>query len=751
MTNMYINLLVAFSFFLLCPITAHGQMRFDPVVTDDGDEKTMPWTGGMNAPQFSNIDLNRDGIRDLVSFDRQGDILRTYLRLPASGRWIQSWEFEAFFPHLVDWLIVSDYDQDGVEDLFTSSSQTGVPGVTVYKGKYENETWSFELKPDRDKDYLQIPAGGGLANLYVSWEDVPAIQDVDGDGDLDILSFEPDGSYITYYQNQSVESGWGMDSLRFIVADFCWGKILENEINEEVFLSDNPDMCSDGNFLGEGHIETRHTGSTIAVFDPDFDNDLDALVGDISSRYLVFLRNGLNAEEAWITEQEIRFPANDTSVDIPYFIAAYFVELDDDPEEELLVAVNSRTLTEDRKSVWRYDDDPFTDGPLMYQLTQKGWLQDEMIDAGSYSRPAFADVNGDELIDLVVGGYHFSESAQSRIPSLWYFRNKGSITSPFFELVTNDFLGMSEFAALPTYDFFPAFGDMDANGSIDLMVGEQNGKLFFYKNISAEGDSMTFEPVIYPFMNIAVGVSATPQIADIIGDGLGDLVIGERTGNADMNGRCSNLNYFQNIGTPGNAAFNPDPAAAPNTACFGRVLFDLQIGLPQYSTPAIINTKDGLKMIIGSAPGYLQLYSDLQNGITGSVTLESDHLYGLDAGNRTSPALADLDHDGVYELAIGNQRGGIELVHTGIQVGTTGTGWQPEIVKPYQLKWDLHENRIEIVWQDQEGEIMLADVFGRILQTQITSPFSFDEYAPGIYFLLLGRDDKRWSEKLIRI
>jgi hypothetical protein len=56
-----------------------------------------------------------------------------------------------------------------------------------------------------------------------------------------------------------------------------------------------------------------------------------------------------------------------------------------------------------------------------------------------------------------------------------------------------------------------------------------------------------------------------------------------RTGNSDVNGRCSNLNYFQNNGSLGNPLFNPDVNASPNTGCFGRVLFNLPVGLPQYS------------------------------------------------------------------------------------------------------------------------------------------------------------------------
>ena len=120
----------------------------------------MAWAGGYNAPQFSNIDFNRDGITDLISFDRHGDILIPYIHLPASGRWIVDWSYASSFPKLVDWVLVVDYNHDGVEDLFTSASPYGIPGISVYKGSYENDEWKFTLQYDRGKPYLQILLAG---------------------------------------------------------------------------------------------------------------------------------------------------------------------------------------------------------------------------------------------------------------------------------------------------------------------------------------------------------------------------------------------------------------------------------------------------------------------------------------------------------------------------------------------------------------------------------------------------------------
>lgn len=747
------QILVLAAIFLFVEWTT-GQTRLDGI---EVVSKSMPWTGGWNAPQFSNIDLNRDGIPDLISFDRQGNVLNTFLRAPASGNWLIAREYEQYFPALVDWVLVADYDGDGIEDLFTSASPTGVPGISVFKGGYANDQWNFSLIKDRGAQYLQVPAGQGLANLYVSWEDIPAIVDVDGDGDLDILAFEPNGSFITYFANQSVENGWGRDSLRFMVKDICWGKILESDFSETVFLSDNPNTCSNGGFTGEPPVVIRHAGSTILAIDLDFDGDKDALIGDITSRRIVMLHNGRDAQQAWITDQDAHFPSENISVDMPYFLAAFQVELDDDPEPELLVSINSRTWAEDRVSVWRYDDDPITDGPLLFQLTEKGFLQNEMIDLGSYSHPAVADINGDELPDLIVGAHHYTEEGSLRMPGLWYFENRGTATQPRFELIDNNYLGLRALASDNIYDLSPAFGDIDGNGTIDLIIGANTGRLLFYKNKALPGQPVDYEPMIYPYMDINVGATSAPQLADINGDGLCDLIIGERTGNNDVSGRCSVFNYYENLGSVGNAVFQPDPAVAPNTQCYGRILFDIIPGLPQFASPTIVPGENGLIMLSGNDAGKLVLFTDLAGGKTGQVT-KLDGAYGqIDVGTRSRPCLADINADGYYELIVGNQRGGLDLWATDLAVGTVSTtGPTTEIEKPYHLFADPGGQLIDIQISDgYQGNIAIWDLSGREMARISSNGRGFHRIEighipPGLYLVQLQLNGQNWVEKIVK-
>jgi hypothetical protein len=254
-------------------------------------------------------------------------------------------------------------------------------------------------------------------------------------------------------------------------------------------------------------------------------------------------------------------------------------------------------------------------------------------------------------------------------------------------------------------------------------------------------------------MNLAVGVASTPQIADINGDGMNDLVVGERTVMQTITGDASNLNYFQNIGSPGNAIFNPDLNAAPNTACYGRVLFDIVIGLPQYSAPAIVPTTDQLLMVIGSDLGNLEMYDDLKNGITGAVT-KLDGAYGsLDFGNRSAPALADLNADGKYELIVGNQRGGLELFNTDILVGTTAVE-DPVVTneKPYTLL-ALSGNSWQVSWKDgKSGEVIVYDMQGRLLErfsSALSHTIDLRRYPAGMYVMQVVQEKQVFTEKVV--
>lgn len=67
--------------------SAQTGLQFDASVpVEDGSlNLDLAWAGGMNAPQIGELDLDLDGLRDLVVFDRIGDRVMTLLNTGGTG------------------------------------------------------------------------------------------------------------------------------------------------------------------------------------------------------------------------------------------------------------------------------------------------------------------------------------------------------------------------------------------------------------------------------------------------------------------------------------------------------------------------------------------------------------------------------------------------------------------------------------------------------------------------------------------
>ena len=55
-------------------------------VKKNGTDLINPWAGGANVPQLSSIDLNKDGILDLIVFDKNGDQINCFTNNGTPGQ-----------------------------------------------------------------------------------------------------------------------------------------------------------------------------------------------------------------------------------------------------------------------------------------------------------------------------------------------------------------------------------------------------------------------------------------------------------------------------------------------------------------------------------------------------------------------------------------------------------------------------------------------------------------------------------------
>ncbi len=666
------NILLLLLFCSIINLEAQQIDRINIPFEKFGEELKLALAGGLNNPQFSEVDLNDDGTQDLYIFDRTGNISLTFINNGTDYEYAP--DYQQYFPEMQEWVILRDYNGDGAMDIFACSDDPDIAdGVIVYRGSYNNDHLEFDrihfANGFFDHDIIPVKSNGVDTNLYVSFIDYPAIDDIDGDGDLDILSFAEGGGHVVLYGNRSIEMGYGKDSLIYVVEDECWGRFYESGFDPVIELSPGVDSCSNG-FRGEV-AEIRHAGSTLLTLDINNDNAKEIILGDLSFPNLNMLYNGGTNDFAYMVDQDTFSPKNTLPVNID-FPASFLLDVDNDGLKDLLAVPNLNG--EDYYAVWFYKNTNSNEFPV-FQYFQKDFLIEHMIDLGTDAHPTFVDYNADGLLDLVVGNNSFYNAGGDKIPRIYLFENTGTSSFPNFNLVDDDYLDFSEYDGSFIYAPSPTFGDLDNDGDLDVLIGLESGELIYGENTAGPGNPVAFGGLQLNYMDIDLGRFCTPQIKDLDRDGLPDLVIGSRAGK---------VFYYHNEGTQNEPFFLPnidtETPVGENSVFLGSIDTRFGGGFTGYAAPVILDFGGDYQIITGSEAGYLKHYSNIDGNIDGSFTLETDYYGEIREGFNTNPALADIDNDGILEIVVGNERGGLSMFKTNMNTVSTHYIYQnPEV------------------------------------------------------------------------
>lgn len=624
-----------------------------PFYNDLGETLRNAMAGGLNVPQFSTVDLNNDGIQDLVVFDRSGSAVLPFLNGGTAYEvdYHYAPEYISRFPSEASFvMLLRDYNCDAIADIFALHWYAFGWKLGVWQGSYDaNNKIQFQLVKN-ELIYCCDPMGfsGAVAPQHL---DIPAIGDIDGDGDIDILFFGTGFASATdnviFCRNNSQENGSGCDSLNFVLEHSCWGMFTESSTANGIYLSPGVDSCANNPFWQQR--DPRHgAGSTITDINYNGDAFTDVIIGDAGYPTMVMVTMNEQNDTAWAVGQSVDFPLYNYSIDIEMFPAAYFFDANNDGLTDMVAAINAdyyyraSGCTEATDSMVWYYQNTLSNSNMFFDKQNEQFLLDEMVDIGAGNAPAFFDYNADGLLDIVMGNFGKCHGGIS-YGQLYLFENIGTPSSPAFQLIDRNYLNAAQ---LQIGYLHPCFGDIDGDGDVDMFLGQTDGSLIFYENVAGAGIPAAFANPQLNYAMINVGLESAPQLVDLDRDGDLDLVLGANSGRTY---------FFENTGTAAAPSFSN--IASSNTLAG----IDLNTMASGSGVPYFVEIDSVYQLFMGHRSGTIIHMGNIENNIFGSYDTLSLAFADWRFGAYTAFCAADLDGNDSLEFMIGNGRGGISI------------------------------------------------------------------------------------------
>lgn len=357
--------------FLISSFQLNAQEIFrldqNPQVTLANAILPSPFTGGINAAQIETIDLTNDGTEEWVTWDINSRQLLVFKK--DQEKFIHFPELTYAFPNDINgFLVLADFDGDGKKDLFTSTAL----GIKAYKNTSTGDQISWEVA----QNFLKLDGSG---NIQTNNLDTPLIQDLDVDGDLDLVIFNfAGGDYMEFYKNTSVERKGSADIDGFAFGVSHWGNFEFCGCRDLSFgqtCSGSPLAKMD---LEDENNRIEHAGGHSILYQ-DFNGDgiEDLVLGRDECNVLYFLPNSGATIEPIFTNFSNTLPGYGAFPEFPVYHIGQLID------EELLVSLN----TSEASSNFGID---FANSIVKIDAlgnTDFNFLQNQMIDLGENTKP----------------------------------------------------------------------------------------------------------------------------------------------------------------------------------------------------------------------------------------------------------------------------------------------------------------------------------------------------------------------------
>lgn len=389
--------LLAFSCCLLSASLAQPWVQNNAIFNPSG-VPSLPFS----QPRFA--DLDADGDQDMVIGSTSGSplFLRNNGTANAPVFVTEMAVLQGVDPLDAEMGVFFDLDADGDLDLIAG----GFTGLNLFVNIGTAQVPNFEK------------ADGFFNGLNTGSLPVPAVADLDADGDGDLIAGFSESGLIRFYTNTgTATSAFFSETAAADVTD--------------VGLYAYPTLC-----------------------DLDADGDFD-LVAGADGHFLQLYKNaGTPQTPLWILSEDFFGEIASTT----YWNSPGFADLNGNGTLDLVFGT--------------------ADGPLQYYVntgspevaawTENNSLFGGVLDPGAASNPCLVDFDDDGDLDMLSG---------SQLGNIYFYENTGNASNPAWTENSSFFASVdhSIYSAV-------AAGDIDQDGLNDIVVGDLSGKLYLHRN-----------------------------------------------------------------------------------------------------------------------------------------------------------------------------------------------------------------------------------------------------------------------------
>lgn len=288
------------------------------------------------------------------------------------------------------------------------------------------------------------------------------------------------------------------------------------------------------------------------------------------------------------------------------------------------------------------------------------------IDAFGCPSQNFGDMDGDGDLDLICGEF---------LDGFTFFENVGSRESPVFAAGVPLRSRDGQPLKMDLQMIVPVAFDWDRDGDLDLIVGDEDGRVALVENTGVVGESTVFEKPVY-FQQFAdtlkCGALATPVGTDWDDDGDEDILCGNTAGY---------IEFFENLSGPGVAS-------------------------PKWARPVRLEAGGKLFRIMA--------------GPNGSIQGPAEAKWGY-----TTLSVADWDNDGLKDIVFNSILGRVSWLKN---IGSRGT---PQLASPMPIdvEWESSQPHLSWGWVKPTGKELLTQ--------WRTTPAVFDVNQDGLQDLVM--------------